>query len=129
MKQTEFVIKSSAKGNDADDTYENDMMCDYDYYGDTRKRRVVMEQDPWTNQCTNCKDRKRIYYIKKKKEMKKSEQMQKNKGDYIEEEEDYKKSKKRQLKENNRNVEDDAMSIDNKAEGKKKRKEGKTLII
>ena len=41
MKQTEFVIKSSAKGNDADDTYENDMMCDYDYYGDKRKRRVV----------------------------------------------------------------------------------------
>lgn len=49
MKQTEFVIKSSAKGNDADDTYENDMMCDYDYYGDKRKRRVVMEEGPWTN--------------------------------------------------------------------------------
>ena len=124
MKQSEFVIKASTKGND-DDTYGNDMMCDYDYYGDTRNRRVAMEEGRWTNQCTNFKDRKRIYYIKKKKEMQKNEQIQKNKGDYIEEEDDYeegKKSKKRQLKENNRNVEDDAMSIDDEAEGKKKKK-------
>ena len=70
MKQnSEFTIKQkSMSSNNENDTYANDMMCDYDYFGDTRNRKVGMEEGKWSNQCTNFKDDKRIYYIKKKKE-------------------------------------------------------------
>ena len=97
---SEFTIKpKSMSSSNENDTYANDMMCDYDYFGDTRNRKVGMEEGKWSNQCTNFKDDKRIYYIKKKN--------------------------KRQLKEHNK-IYDDTMSIDSmENEGKKGKKKGK----
>lgn len=127
MKQTsEFTIKPKSSNNESD-TYVNDMMCDYDYFGDTRNRKVGMEEGKWSNQCTNFKDEKRIYYIKKKKEHQRLEQMAKVNGEVIEEEDEYsgKKKNKRQLKEYNK-INDDAMSVDStENEGKKGKKKGK----
>ena len=129
MKQnSEFTIKQkSMSSNNENDTYANDMMCDYGYFGDTRNRKVGMEEGKWSNQCTNFKDDKRIYYIKKKKEQQRLEQMAKISGEVIEEEDEYsgKKKNKRQLKEHNK-IYDDTMSIDSmENEGKKGKKKGK----
>ena len=129
MKQnSEFTIKpKSMSSSNENDTYANDMMCDYDYFGDTRNRKVGMEEGKWSNQCTNFKDDKRIYYIKKKKEQQRLEQMAKISGEVIEEEDEYsgKKKNKRQLKEHNK-IYDDTMSIDSmENEGKKGKKKGK----
>ena len=132
MKQSsDFSIKPKAvkgSGDDEDDTYANDMMCDYDYYGDTRNQRVGMEEGKWSNQCTNFKDNRRIYYIKMKKEMQKREQKERN-GDIIEEDEDEfegKRKNKRRLKEHNKKEDDDQMNVDSdENEGKKGKKKGR----
>ena len=52
--------------------------CEYDYFGDTRNRKGMINQG-YTKHNIGYKEQKRIYYIKEKKEMQRKEQKEKEK--------------------------------------------------
>lgn len=86
----------------------NEITCDFDYYGDTRNKKSVMDHGAWSNQCNNYKEKKRIYYIKESRDMQKDNQEYSDDDDDNEEEEDNnKKGRKRKLKCNQKHIEND----------------------
>ena len=63
-------IKTNNKEEHED--YEIGIQCDYDYYGDTRNRKGMYDEG-YTNKNIGFKERKRIYYIKQKKQMERNQ--------------------------------------------------------
>ncbi len=136
MKQTDdnYKIKSKIiknneieekdESNNYDDDYEIGMQCDYDYYGDTRNRKGMIDSG-YSDHNYGFKERKRIYYIKQKKDMQREEQMKNinNDNDNQSSDEDFgKKNKKRKLK--NKKKKNDDLN-DEEIEEKKSKKQGK----
>ena len=72
--------------------------CEYDYFGDTRNRKGMINQG-YTKHNIGYKEQKRIYYIKEKKEMQREMQRKKNKEQLIEKFEEVEENRKRKLKE------------------------------
>lgn len=124
IKEMERAIGiSTSNGESKESEGLNDIMCDYDYFGDTRNRKAMMSEGRWSNQSNNYDEKKRIYYIKEKKNMQREEQMSRIKP-VMEVEEEY-KSNKRVLKIHNKCV--DPMEVDddegsNKKNNRKKKK-------
>ena len=75
--------------------------CEYDYFGDTRNRKGMINQG-YTKHNIGYKEQKRIYYIKEKKDMQREEQEREEKEKEEEEqkktENENKKSKKKKKK-------------------------------
>lgn len=110
------------------------IQCDYDYFGDTRNRKGMIEEG-YTNQNKGYKEQKRIYYIKEKRELQREEDLKRNKenesNDEDEEEEEKKKSKKRALKKTNDNDENygnNCSEPNEKKNNKKKKKPKKDRV-
>ena len=138
MKQTDdnYIIKSKNLNNDEideriennndDDDYEIGMQNEYDFYGDTRNRKGMIN-DGYSNHNYGFKERKRIYYIKQKKDMQREEQMKNinhniNNNSQSSDEDFGKKNKKRKLK--NKKKKKDDLS-DEEVDEKKFKKQGK----
>ena len=136
MKQTDdnYIIKSKNLNyddeiderieNNNDDDYEIGMQNEYDYYGDTRNRKGMIN-DGYSNHNYGFKERKRIYYIKQKKDMQREEQMKYMNNDNESQSSDEgngKKNKKRKLK--NKKKKKDELS-DEEVDEKKFKKQGK----
>ncbi len=138
MKQTDdnYKIKSKIiknneieekdESNNYDDDYEIGMQCDYDYYGDTRNRKGMIDSG-YSDHNYGFKERKRIYYIKQKKDMQREEQMKNinhniNNNSQSSDEDFGKKNKKRKLK--NKKKKKDDLS-DEEVDEKKFKKQGK----
>ena len=88
-------------GNGGSDDEEVGMECDYDYFGDTRNRKGMMDEN-YTKQNKGFKEDKRIAYIIEKKKRQRDEDLKRNQEEE-EEEEDIDKNRKRIKKEMNKN--------------------------
>ena len=65
-------IKKEVSNYVNDDYYDN--ICEYDLYRDTRNRKFRMCHSKWRNQSFSFTNRRRIYYIKVKKDMQREKQ-------------------------------------------------------
>ena len=88
-------IKTNNKEEHED--YEIGIQCDYDYYGDTRNRKGMYDEG-YTNKNIGFKERKRIYYIKQKKQMQRESQLEEEEENEDNESDSDDRSKKRKLK-------------------------------
>ena len=77
----------------------NDNECEYDFYGDTRKRSKFNEDQSYSKHSFSFKEKLRINYIKKEKEIKKENN--KNKNNEENDSEKIIKNKKRKIKQIN----------------------------
>ena len=118
---------NSDEEDDDEGGAEHANVCDYDYYGDTRNRKAMVDEG-WTNKSTNKKNLRRIEYIKEKKEMQRMEQLereQKGNDDDTDEvyEEERRNKGKRKLKSKTKAQDNanDEMSVDDDNDGKKKK--------
>ena len=110
-------------GNGGSDDEEVGMECEYDYFGDTRNRKGMMDEN-YTKQNKGFKEDKRIYYIKEKKKRQREVDINKNKVEEEEEEEDIDKNRKRIKKEMNKNdkhFENNTFEVGPKKKKKKKK--------
>ena len=113
--------------NNNNNNYEIGMQSDYDYYGDTRNRKGMVD-DGYTNQNIGFKERKRIYYIKQKKEMQKEEQNE-NEDNEIEEEEEIDNNKHKRKLKNNQKKNKNVINEENEDKKiKKQSKKGRVMI-
>lgn len=109
-------------GNGGSDDEEVGMECDYDYFGDTRNRKGMMDQN-YTKQNKGFKEDKRIAYIIEKKKRQRDEDLKRNQEEE-EEEEDIDKNRKRIKKEMNKNdkhFENNTFEVGPKSNKKKKK--------
>ena len=114
------------ESNDDDDDFELGIQCDYDYYGDTRNRKGMTDEG-YTNQNLGFKERKRIYYIKQKKDMQREHQIEEeNENDDKEESsEEEEHQHKRKLK-NQKKKKEEIVEVEKKP--KKQSKKGRIMI-
>lgn len=138
MKQTDdnYIIKSKNLNNDEideriennndDDDYEIGMQNEYDFYGDTRNRKGMIN-DGYSNHNYGFKERKRIYYIKQKKDMQREHQIEEeNENDDKEESsEEEEHQHKRKLK-NQKKKKEEIVEVEKKP--KKQSKKGRIMI-
>ena len=109
-------------GNGGSDDGEVGMECDYDYFGDTRNRKGMMDEN-YTKQNKGFKEDKRIAYIIEKKKRQRDEDLKRNQEEE-EEEEDIDKNRKRIKKEMNKNdkhFENNTFDVGPKSNKKKKK--------
>lgn len=109
-------------GNGGSDDEEVGMECDYDYFGDTRNRKGMMDEN-YTKQNKGFKEDKRIAYIIEKKKRQRDEDLKRNQEEE-EEEEDIVKNRKRIKKEMNKNdkhFENNTFEVGPKSNKKKKK--------
>ncbi len=109
-------------GNGGSDDEEVGMECDYDYFGDTRNRKGMMDEN-YTKQNKGFKEDKRIAYIIEKKKRQRDEDLKRNQEEE-EEEEDIDKNRKRIKKEMNKNdkhFENNTFEVGPKSNKKKKK--------
>jgi len=109
-------------GNVGSDDEEVGMECDYDYFGDTRNRKGMMDEN-YTKQNKGFKEDKRIAYIIEKKKRQRDEDLKRNQEEE-EEEEDIDKNRKRIKKEMNKNdkhFENNTFEVGPKSNKKKKK--------
>ena len=109
-------------GNGGSDDEEVGMECDYDYFGDTRNRKGMMDEN-YTKQNKGFKEDKRIAYIIEKKKRQRDEDLKRNQEEE-EEEEDIDKNRKRIKKEMNKNdkhFENNTFEVGPKRNKKKKK--------
>ena len=109
-------------GNGGSDDGEVGMECDYDYFGDTRNRKGMMDEN-YTKQNKGFKEDKRIAYIIEKKKRQRDEDLKRNQEEE-EEEEDIDKNRKRIKKEMNKNdkhFENNTFEVGPKSNKKKKK--------
>jgi hypothetical protein len=110
-------------GNGGSDDEEVGMECDYDYFGDTRNRKGMMDEN-YTKQNKGFKEDKRIAYIIEKKKRQRNEDLKMNQVEEEEEEEDIDKNRKRIKKEmdkNDKNFENNTSQVGPKSNKKKKK--------
>ena len=110
-------------GNGGSDDEEVGMECDYDYFGDTRNRKGMMDEN-YTKQNKGFKEDKRIAYIIEKKKRQRDEDLKRNQEEEEEEEEDIDKNRKRIKKEMNKNdkhFENNTFEVGPKSNKKKKK--------
>ena len=110
-------------GNGGSDDEEVGMECDYDYFGDTRNRKGMMDEN-YTKQNKGFKEDKRIAYIIEKKKRQRDEDLKRNQKEEEEEEEDIDKNRKRIKKEMNKNdkhFENNTFEVGPKSNKKKKK--------
>lgn len=108
---------------EGDDGEEVGMQCDYDYFGDTRNRKGMMDDETYSKQNKGFKEEKRIYYIKERKKRQREEDINKNKVE-DEEEEDIDKNRKRIKKEfdkEDKHFENNTNEVGPKSNKKKKK--------
>ena len=116
--------------NESDNDYEIGMQCDYDYYGDTRNKKGMIDNG-YSNHNFGFKERKRIYYIKQKKDMQREEQMQNMNNDNESQSSDEgngKKNKKRKLKNKKKKKEELSDEEVEEIKSKKQGKKGRVMI-
>ena len=109
-------------GNGGSDDEEVGMECEYDYFGDTRNRKGMMNEN-YTKQNKGFKEDKRIAYIIEKKKRQRDEDLKRNQEEE-EEEEDIDKNRKRIKKEMNKNdkhFENNTFEVGPKSNKKKKK--------
>ena len=109
-------------GNGGSDDEEVGMECEYDYFGDTRNRKGMMDEN-YTKQNKGFKEDKRIAYIIEKKKRQRDEDLKRNQEEE-EEEEDIDKNRKRIKKEMNKNdkhFENNTFEVGPKSNKKKKK--------
>ena len=109
-------------GNGGSDDEEVGMECEYDYFGDTRNRKGMVDEN-YTKQNKGFKEDKRIAYIIEKKKRQRDEDLKKNQEEE-EEEEDIDKNRKRIKKEMNKNdkhFENNTFEVGPKSNKKKKK--------
>ena len=109
-------------GNGGSDDEEVGMECDYDYFGDTRNRKGMMDEN-YTKQNKGFKEDKRIAYIIEKKKRQRDEDLKRNQEEE-EEEKDIDKNRKRIKKEMNKNdkhFENNTFEVGPKSNKKKKK--------
>ena len=109
-------------GNGGSDDEEVGMECDYDYFGDTRNRKGMMDEN-YTKQNKGFKEDKRIAYIIEKKKRQRDEDLKRNQEEE-EEKEDIDKNRKRIKKEMNKNdkhFENNTFEVGPKSNKKKKK--------
>jgi len=110
-------------GNGGSDDEEVGMECDYDYFGDTRNRKGMMDEN-YTKQNKGFKEDKRIAYIIEKKKRQRDEDLKRNQEEEEEEKEDIDKNRKRIKKEMNKNdkhFENNTFEVGPKSNKKKKK--------
>ena len=110
-------------GNGGSDDEEVGMECEYDYFGDTRNRKGMMDEN-YTKQNKGFKEDKRIAYIIEKKKRQRDEDLKRNQEEEEEEEEDIDKNRKRIKKEMNKNdkhFENNTFEVGPKSNKKKKK--------
>ncbi len=110
-------------GNGGSDDEEVGMECEYDYFGDTRNRKGMMDEN-YTKQNKGFKEDKRIAYIIEKKKRQRDEDLKRNQKEEEEEEEDIDKNRKRIKKEMNKNdkhFENNTFEVGPKSNKKKKK--------
>lgn len=124
------TISSSGGNNNKDgetNEYENGCYCDYDYYGDIRNKKMLMDEGRYTKHSKNFTDKKRIEYIKEKKAIQRGEF--EDEEMYDDDIEEQKRNKnKRKLKSNSKKNEDVEMSNnsdEDESQNRKKKKKGK----
>ena len=110
---------SVVSNEDTDKNFEDGetgTFCDYDYFGDNRNKKMMMEDNRYIKHSKNFTDKKRIYYIKEKKGIIKDDDYENDKNemdvDDDEENEQRKRKNKRQLKCNRKEKCEDRMEID-----------------
>ena len=117
--------------NNNNNDYEIGMQCDYDYYGDTRNRKGMID-DGYSNQNIGFKERKRIYYIKQKKEMQREEHFENEENENEEEEEEEEeinnKKHKRKLKNNQKKIKNVINEDETEKKVKKQSRKGRVMI-
>ena len=121
-------IKTNNKEEHED--YEIGIQCDYDYYGDIRNRKGMIEKG-YNNHNFGFKERKRIYYIKQKKDMQREEQMKNMNNDNESQSSDEgngKKNKKRKLKNKKKKKEELSDEEVEEIKSKKQGKKGRVMI-
>ena len=109
-------------GNGGSDDEEVGMECEYDYFGDTRNRKGMVDEN-YTKQNKGFKEDKRIAYIIEKKKRQRDEDLKRNQEEE-EEEEDIDKNRKRIKKEMNKNdkhFENNTFEVGPKSNKKKKK--------
>ena len=109
-------------GNGGSDDEEVGMECDYDYFGDTRNRKGMMDEN-YTKQNRGYKEDKRIAYIIEKKKRQRNEDLKKNQEEE-EEEEDIDRNRKRIKKEmdkDDKHFENNTSQVGPKSNKKKKK--------
>ena len=110
-------------GNGGSDDEEVGMECDYDYFGDTRNRKGMMDEN-YTKQNKGFKEDKRIAYIIEKKKRQRDEDLKRNQEEEEEEEEDIDKNRKRIKKEfdkDDKHFENNTSQVGPKSNKKKKK--------
>ena len=110
-------------GNGGSDDEEVGMECEYDYFGDTRNRKGMVDEN-YTKQNKGFKEDKRIAYIIEKKKRQRDEDLKRNQKEEEEEEEDIDKNRKRIKKEMNKNdkhFENNTFEVGPKSNKKKKK--------
>ena len=109
-------------GNGGSDDEEVGMECEYDYFGDTRNRKGMVDEN-YTKQNKGFKEDKRIAYIIEKKKRQRDEDLKRNQEEE-EEEKDIDKNRKRIKKEMNKNdkhFENNTFEVGPKSNKKKKK--------
>ena len=109
-------------GNGGSDDEEVGMECEYDYFGDTRNRKGMVDEN-YTKQNKGFKEDKRIAYIIEKKKRQRDEDLKRNQEEE-EEKEDIDKNRKRIKKEMNKNdkhFENNTFEVGPKSNKKKKK--------
>ena len=109
-------------GNGGSDDEEVGMECDYDYFGDTRNRKGMTDEN-YTKHNKGFKEDKRIEYIIEKKKRQRNEDLKKNQEEE-EEEEAIDKNRKRIKKEmdkNDKHFENNTFEVGPKSNKKKKK--------
>ena len=110
-------------GNGGSDDEEVGMECEYDYFGDTRNRKGMVDEN-YTKQNKGFKEDKRIAYIIEKKKRQRDEDLKRNQEEEEEEKEDIDKNRKRIKKEMNKNdkhFENNTFEVGPKSNKKKKK--------
>ena len=118
-------IKTKNIEEHQNEDYVIGIQCDYDYYGDTRNRKGMYDEG-YTNKNIGFKERKRIYYIKQKKQMQRESQLEEEENEENESDSDD-RSKKRKLKNKKKkknldNDDNEDIEVNKKKKNGKKRK-------
>ena len=109
-------------GNGGSDDEDVGMECEYDYFGDTRNRKGMTDEN-YTKHNKGFKEDKRIEYIIEKKKRQRNEDLKKNQEEE-EEEEAIDKNRKRIKKEmdkNDKHFENNTFEVGQKSNKKKKK--------
>ena len=120
-------IKTKNIEEHQNEDYEIGIQCDYDYYGDTRNRKGMYDEG-YTNKNFGFKERKRIYYIKQKKQMQRESQLEEEEENEDNESDSDDRSKKRKLKNKKKKMDNDDNEDIEVNKKKKMGKKGRVMI-